>query len=151
FRSVDLSWLMLRRSRAALKSMIRAQRILEAAAVFGPLLPARPGTLISDDAEACALLCGQRRQLAEGLHLHGDTTQFQVTITWNPIAALAARRDHADLAAAAAANERGAGEAAGHMIRQFMSDQRATFQVEAMRALAAVAKDVIALPVDQAD
>jgi gas vesicle protein GvpL/GvpF len=151
FRSADPSWLMLRRSRAAFKSLILAQRILEAAAVFGPLLPARPGMLIRDDAEACALLCGQRRLLAEGLHLHGNTTQFQVTITWNPIAALAARRDHADLAAAAAASERGAGEQAGQMIGRFMSDVRAAFEVEAMRALAAVANEVIALPVDRAD
>lgn len=144
-------WRLLRRSQAALTSMVRAQRILEAAAAFGPLLPARPGTLIRDDAEACALLCGQRRQLAESLQRHGNTTQFQVTITWNPIAALAARRDHPDLVAAAAAGERGASDEAGELIRRFMSDERVKFEVEAMRALAAVAKDVIALPVDQAD
>jgi hypothetical protein len=147
----DSSWRLLRRSRAALKTMVRAQRILEAAAAFGPLLPARPGTLIRDDAEACALLCGQRRQLAESLQRHGNTTQFQITITWNPIAALAARRDHPDLVAAAAAGARGAGEEAGHMISRFMSIERAAFQVEAMRALAAVATDLIALPVDHAD
>ena len=133
------------------ESMVRAQRILEAAAAFGPLLPARPGSLIKDDAEACMLLCGQWRQLAENLHLHGNTTQFQVTITWNPIEALAARRNHPDIVAAAAASTQDAGERAGHMISQFMSGERATFEAEAMRALAAVAKDVIALPVDQAD
>jgi hypothetical protein len=149
FRSVDPPWLFLRRSRAALKSMLRAQRILEAVAVFGPLLPARPGTLIRDNAEACALLCGHRRQLAESLQLHGNTTQFQVTITWDPIAALAARRDHADLVTVT--DGRCAGEAAGHMIGRVMSDERARFEAEAMRALAAVAKDVIALPVDQTD
>jgi hypothetical protein len=147
----DSCWRLLRRSRAALTSMVRAQRILEAAAAFGPLLPARPGTRIRDDAEACALLCGQRRQLAESLQRLGNTTQFQVTITWNPIAALAARRDHPDLATAAAAGARGAGDEAAEMIHRVMSDVRARFEVEAMRALAAVAKDVIALPIDQAD
>jgi Gas vesicle synthesis protein GvpL/GvpF len=151
FRSADSSWRLLRRSRAALKSMVRAQRILEAAAAFGPLLPARPGSLITDDAEARTLLCGQRQLLADGLQLHGHAIQFQVTITWNPIAALAARRDHPDLAAAAAAGARGAGEEAGQMIARFMSDQRARFEVEATRTLATVANDVIALPVDQAD
>src|SRR4051812_29230781 len=103
FRSTDHSWQFLRRSRKALESVVRAQRILEAAATFGPLLPARPGSLIRDDVEACSLLCGQSRQLAESLRLYGNTTQFQVTITRNPVAALAARRDHPDLAAAAAA------------------------------------------------
>ena len=151
FRSNDPPWQFLRRPRAALKSMVRAQHILEAAAVFGPLLPARPGSLIRDDAEACTLLCGQWRQLTESLRLFGNTTQFQVTITWNPMAALAARRDHPDLVAAAAAGARGAGKEAGHLINRFMSDERATFEAKAMRALAAIAKDVIALPVDQAD
>jgi Gas vesicle synthesis protein GvpL/GvpF len=151
FWPANPSWRLLRRSRAAFESMVRAQRILEAAAAFGPLLPALPGTLIKDDAEARALLCGQRRLLAESLQLHGNTTQFQVTITWNPRAALAARRDHPDLIAAAAAAARGASEEAGQMIGRFMSDERARFEVAAMRALAVVAKDVIALPVDQED
>ena len=149
--SQDAAWQFLRRSRAALESMVRAQRILKAAAAFGPLLPARPGSLIKDDAEACMLLCGHWRQLAENLHLHGNTTQFQVTITWNPIEALAARRDHPEIVAAAAASAQDAGERAGDMISRFMSGERATFEAEAMRALTAVAKDVIALPVDQAD
>jgi len=151
FRSKDTSWQFLRRSRTALESMVRAQRILEAAAMFGPLLPARPGSLIRDDLEACTLLCGHSRQLAESLRLHGNTTQFQVTITWNPMAALAARRDHPDLAAAAAAGARGAAKEAGHLISRFMADERVAFEAEAMRALATVARDVIALPVDQAD
>jgi hypothetical protein len=149
FRSASPSWRLLRRSRATLESVLRAQRVLEAAAVFGPLLPARPGTRIRDGAEACALLCGHRRQLAENLQLHGNTKQFQVTITWNPIAALAARRDHADLVAAA--GERCPSQQGGHIIRQFMLDVRTRFEVEAMTALAAIAKDVIALPVDHAD
>jgi hypothetical protein len=151
FRSKEPSWQFLRRSRTALESMVRAQRILEAAAVFGPLLPARPGSLIRDDVEACTLLCGQWRQLAESLRLHGNTTQFQITITWNPMAALAARRDHPDLVAAAAAGARGESKEAGDLISRFMTDERAAFGAKAMRALAAVAEDVIALPVDQAD
>jgi hypothetical protein len=145
------SWRWLRRSRAALDSMLAAQRILEAAAAYGPLLPARPGTLIRDDTEACMLLCGQRRHLAEGLRLHGRSRQFQITITWNPVAALAARRDHQDVVAAAAAGANGAADAAATMIHRFMSDQRAAFEAEAMRALAAIAQDIIALPVDQPD
>jgi Gas vesicle synthesis protein GvpL/GvpF len=151
FRPEDPSWQFLRGSRTALKSVVLAQRILEAAAVFGPLLAARPGSLVKDDTEARTLLRSQRRQLTESLQLHGNNTQFQVTITWNPVAALAARRDHPDIVAAAAAGARGAGEEAGQMISRFMSGERATFEVAAMRALAAVAKDVIALPVDQAD
>jgi len=145
------SWRLLRRSRAALESMLTAQRILEAAAAYGPLLPARPGTLIRNDVEACALLCSQRRQLAECLRLHGRSRQFQITITWNPVAALAARRDHADVVAAAAVGAQGAAEEAAAMVHRFMSDQRAAFEAEAMRALAAIAQDVIALPVDEPD
>ena len=146
FRRADPPW-RLRRSRAALTSLLLAQRILEAAAAFGPLLPARPGTLIRDDAEAHALLCSRQRQLAESLHLHGNCTQFQVTITSNPIATPAAQCDPTDLAA----GERCASEAAGPMMDRSMPDARAAFAAEAMRALAAVAKDVIALPVDRAD
>ncbi len=151
FRAKDAAWPLLRRSRTALESMVLAQRILEAAAGFGPLLPARPGSLIRDDVEACTLLCGQWRQLAESLRLYGNSTQYQVTITWDPMAALAARRDHPELAAAAAAGARGAAKEAGQLISRFMSDERTAFEAEAVRALATVAKDVIALPVDQAD
>ena len=151
FWQKEPSWQFLRRSRTALESMVRAQRVLEAAALFGPLLPARPGSLIRDDVEACTLLCGHARQLAESLRLHGNSAQFQVTITWNPMAALAARRGHPDLAAAAAAGARGATKEAGCLISRFMSDERATFEATAMRALGTVARDVIALPVDHED
>jgi hypothetical protein len=148
FRPADPPWRWLR-SRAALTSLLLAQRILEAAAAFGPLLPARPGTLIRDDAEAHALLCGRRRQLAESLHLHGNATQFQVTMTWSPIVAPAARRDDADLRTCA--GDQCTSDAAGSMMDRSTSEERAAFKVEAMRALAAVVKDVIALPIDRAD
>jgi hypothetical protein len=151
FRSESPCWHSLRRSKAALKSILVAQRVLEAAAAYGPLLPARPGSVIRNNEEACVLLRGQRRQLADSLRLHGSSQQFQVTVTWNPIAALAAHRDHADLVAAAAASTAGAGDKAGLMIRRFMSDRKAAFEARAMCALAAIAKDVIALPVDQPD
>ncbi|MFC5320383.1 GvpL/GvpF family gas vesicle protein [Bradyrhizobium oligotrophicum] len=144
-------WHVLRRSRTALRSMLTAQRILEAAAVYGPLLPARPGTLIRNDAEACMLLRSQCRHLAEGLRLHGTSRQYQITISWDPVAALAARRDHQDLVEAAAASADGAADKAASMIQRFMSDQQARFEAEAMRALAAVAEDVITLPVNQPD
>lgn len=145
------AWHVLRRTRTALRSMLTAQRVLEAAAIYGPLLPAHPGTLIRTDAEARMLLLSQRRQLAEGLRLHGNSRQFQITISWDPVAALASRRDHQDLLEAAAASAAGAADKAASMIQRFMSDQQARFEAEAMRALAAVAEDVIALPVDQPD
>ncbi|MGC2775951.1 MAG: GvpL/GvpF family gas vesicle protein [Bradyrhizobium sp.] len=150
-RSKASSWRVLRRSRAALRSMLSAQRILEAAAMYGPLLPARPGTLIRNDAEAYMLLSSQRQYLAEGLRRHGKSRQFQITITWDPAAALAARRDHADVVAAAAVGANGAAGGAALMIHRFMSDQRATFEIEATRALAAASEDMIALPVDEPD
>jgi len=150
-RAEGPSWRVLRRSRTAVRSLLTAQRILEAAAMYGPLLPARPGTLLRNDAEACMLLLSQHRHLAEGLRLHGTSRQFQITISWDPVAALEARRDHPDLVEAAAASAEGATDKAASMIQRFMSDQQAKFEAETMRAVAAVAEDVIALPVDQPD
>ncbi|CCD94532.1 putative gas vesicle synthesis protein, GvpF/L-like [Bradyrhizobium sp. ORS 375] len=149
-RTNGLSWPLLRRSRAALRSsMLTAQRILEAAAMHGPLLPARPGTVIRSRAEASRLLQSQHRPLAEALRLHGRSRQFQVTISWDPAAALAARRHHQVLVAVTRA-EAGADSLATR-IHDFMSAEQAAFEAGAMRALATVAQDVMALPVDQPD
>lgn len=150
-RSEDSAWRFLRPTRTALKSLLHAQRMLEAAARFGPVLPARPGSEIRDEAEARRLLGGQRQRLAEALQRHGSSRQFQITISWDPAAALAARRDRAELAAAAAVGARGAGGEAAQMIQRFMSDEKTAFEVRARRAFGAVAEDVITLPVDGPD
>src|SRR3954452_13988161 len=66
-RSKAPSWQVLRRSRDALRSMLTAQRTLEAAAKYGPLLPARQIIPIGRDVEAKILVRSEHRDLAEGL------------------------------------------------------------------------------------
>src|SRR5262245_42500689 len=137
--------------RRALQAIVVNERMLEEAARLAPILPARPGTLLADEAEAAALLIDHGRRLARALNAHGGDVQYQVTVTWDPQATLAAERDHPEVVAAAAAAAAGALTEAGSMIRAFMATHKTALAGEILARLRGIAKDVIALPVDHVD
>jgi hypothetical protein len=137
--------------RRALEAIVVSERVLEDAARLGPILPARPGTLLADKAEAVALLLDHGPRLARALAAHGNDAQYQVTITWDPQATLAAQRGHPALAAAEAAAAAGAVTQAGSIIQSFMAAHKAALGGEILARLRGIAKDIIALPVDHVD
>jgi hypothetical protein len=137
--------------RRALQAIVLSERMLEEVARLGPILPARPGTLLADEAEAVALLIDHGPRLARALAAHGNDAQYQVTITWDPQATLAAQRGHPELAAAGAAAAAGAIIRAGSIIQGFMAAQKAALAGEILARLRGSAKDIIALPVDHVD
>lgn len=87
--------------KSGLKELVRLQRILEALMPHGPLLAARPGTRVDDEATLRTILQADQCCLVDELRTYGYDIQYQIIVHWDGPAVLAA--DPAIMSAVAAA------------------------------------------------
>jgi hypothetical protein len=135
----------------ALRELVELQRILEALAAAGPLLPARPSTRLEDEAEAIELIGANAGQLREALQNYGSARQFQVTVRWDAAAMVAAIKDRADVVTAIARAAPQGRMAAGKILQDIMLTERANVAREIWARLSSVAREILAMPQDGDD
>ncbi len=129
--------------RAVAEAMLARQRWLERLMAFGPLLPAATATPL-DAVEAPGFLVANSARLGEALRAVGGLRQYQVTVAWDPAAALrrfAGEREFAGLPAGPFGR---AHAAAAERLRQRLGQDFAA-------ALARASADRLALPLDGAE
>jgi hypothetical protein len=135
----------------ALRELVELQRILEALAAVGPLLPARPSTRLEDEGEALELICGNAARLREALQAYGSARQFQVTVTWDARAMVAAIKHRADVVEGLSRAAPRGRLAAGKFLQEIMVGEREKLAREIRERLSKVAREVAEMPQDGTD
>lgn len=133
---------------ALAQRMLAFQRSLEALMPFGPLLPAKPGSLFRDPLEPTAFLIAHAGPLRSALAEMGGLHQIQVLVAWDPAAMLERLRGSARLAPLAAGpdplDRRGYARALAAIMEQYRAELGRDFAA----TLRAVTVDMLLLPPD---
>jgi hypothetical protein len=137
--------------RRMLLDLLDVQRILEAIAAAGSVLPACPGTLLDDSSEALELICADASRLRGALEAFGATRQFQIIVTWDGPAMIGAIKSRADVIAAVAAAGASGRLAAGKALQAIMMAERERLSGEIFARLSPVVRDILAMPQDGED
>lgn len=137
--------------RRMLQDLLEAQRALEAVAAAGPVLPARPGTLLDDSSEALELICADASALRAALDEYGTMRQFQIVATWDGPATVGSIKQRADVVEAVAAASPLGRLAAGKALQGIMLAERERLSVEIFGRLSRVVRDILAMPQDGED
>jgi len=137
--------------RRTLLELVEVQRILEALAAAGAVLPACPGTLLEDSSEALELICAEAARLRAALDDYGTTRQFQVTVKWDATAMVGAIKQRADVVAALAAAAPRGRLAAGKALQAIMLGEREHLARDIVARLSQLAREILVLPQDGED
>ncbi len=134
-----------------LRRLLDFEQTLEAILPHGPLLAASPGACLRDARDALGFIAANITSLRGALNAYGDKLQFQVSIAWDPVAALAEARRRDDFGAIRRLAERDDRKALGRAIQSAMEAERAARGDRYAGMLAAAALDLIRLPLESAD
>ena len=137
--------------RRMLLDLLEVQRILEAIAAAGSVLPACPGTLLDDASEALELICADASQLRTALEEFGTARQFQIIVTWDGPAMVGKIKGRTDVVAAVADAAPAGRLAAGKALQGIMMGERERLSGEIVARLSLVARDILAMPQDGED
>ena len=137
--------------RRILQNLLEVQRVLEAIAAVGPVLPACPGTLLDDSSEALELICADASALRSALDEFGTTRQFQIIATWDGPEMVSAIKNRPDVVAAVAAAKPLGRLAAGKALQAIMMGERERLSQEILARLSPIGRDILAMPQDGED
>jgi hypothetical protein len=137
--------------RRSLLDLLEVQRVLEALAASGSVLPACPGTLVDDSSEALELICADASRLRSALEEFGAARQFQIVVTWDGPAMVGAIKRRADVIEAVDAAAVSGRLAAGKALQAIMIGERERLSGEILARLSPAVRDILAMPQDGED
>jgi hypothetical protein len=137
--------------RRMLLDLLDVQRVLEAIAAAGSVLPACPGTLLDDSSEALELICADASRLRGALEEFGAARQFQIIVTWDGPAMVDAIKSRADVVAAVAVAAPSGRLATGKVLQGIMMGERERLSARILAQLSPVVRDILAMPQDGED
>ncbi len=133
-----------------LRRLLDFEQILEAILPHGPFIAAAPGARLHDDHDALGFIAANITSLRSALNAYGDKLQFQVSIAWDPVAALEEAKRRDDFGAIRRLAERDDRKALGRAIQRAMEAERISRGERYAGMVAAAVLDLIRLPLESA-
>jgi len=121
------------------------QRQVEAAAMAGPLLPAAVDNPLIDETEALRALAIGHARLSQALDLFRSHRQYRITVSWNPLIAMAHCATQPDFKIALGKVE-GDAAARSRMIGDLIAAARDRLRAGAAKRLAAASMALVETP-----